>query len=347
MLRFTLAACLLAAFCWAPLPVRADDTLTMVGGSNPTAFFEVLDHVAENAGFYKEQHLIVNKVYAGNPSSCAQLVATGKGDICSLGFEPVLQGYEHGLRLQFFLSRDPRFEHVLGVLDDSPIRTLGDFKGIDIGEISAGSAAELGAVTTLAGAGVKRSDYAFQPIGFGAQAIAALTTKKVAAAAFPYVELASYEVVAHLKFRYFWNPILKDIGDVGYAATPATIQTKGDQLQRFSRAIVEAAVLVRENPRLAAHYFLEGAGVKETPTSLDNETRLLALSQDQLPGVNPASKRIGAIPLLGVGVYNKFLTANGAISKPIPAGDIVTNQFIDFANDFDHPAFIAKAKLMR
>jgi NitT/TauT family transport system substrate-binding protein len=258
----------------------------------------------------------------------------------------IIGGYERGLRLQFFLSRDPRFEHVLGVLDDSPIRTLADFKGVDIGEISAGSAAELGAVTTLEGAGIKRSDYAFQPIGFGAQAIAALTTHRVAAAAFPYVELASYEVVAHLKFRYFWSPILKDIGDVGYAATPATIAAKSDQLQRFSRAIVEAAILVRENPRLAAHYFLEGAGVKETPQSLDNEARLLELSQEQLPGVDPASKRIGAIPPLGVEVFSQFLSANGITSRPVPVDDVITNRFIDFANDFNHAAFAADVRKM-
>ena len=346
MLRFLTAAALAATLLALPRPAPADDTLIMIGGSNPTAFFEVLDHVAQYAGFYAAEHLTVEKQYAGNPSSCAQLVATGKGDICSLGFEPVLQGYERGLRLQFFLSRDPRFEHVLGVLDDSPIRTLADFKGVDIGEISAGSAAELGAVTTLEGAGIKRSDYAFQPIGFGAQAIAALTTHRVAAAAFPYVELASYEVVAHLKFRYFWSPILKDIGDVGYAATPATIQAKGDQLQRFSRAIVKAAILVRENPRLAAHYFLEGAGVKETPQSLDNEARLLELSQEQLPGVDPASKRIGAIPPLGVEVFSQFLSANGITSRPVPVDDVITNRFIDFANDFNHAAFVADVRKM-
>jgi NitT/TauT family transport system substrate-binding protein len=345
-LIFCLAA-LASALALPRVPALADDPLIVVGGSNPTGFFEVLDHVAERAGFFRDEHLAVEKQYAGNPSACAQLVATGKGDICSMGFEPVLQGYERGLRLQVFLSRDPRFEHVLGVLDDSPIRTLGDFKGKTLGEISAGSAAELGAVSTLEGAGLKRSDFSFLPIGFGAAAIAAIASHKVDAEAFPFPELASYEIVGHLKFRYFWNPILKDIGDVGYAATPAVIAAKGDQLQRFARAIVKASILVRVNPQLAARYFLDGAKIKPTDEALQNEARLLELSQDQLPGAVPTSTRIGAIPPLGLEVYTSFLAANNLTSVKVPVRDVMTDRFIGFANDFDHRAFIAYARGLR
>ena len=347
-MRFALLAALFALLLWTPRAARADDTLTVIGGSNPTAFYEVLDHVAERAGFYKDQHLIVNKQYAGNPSTCVQLVATGKGDICSMAFEPVLLGYERGLRFQFFLSRDPQFQHVLAVLDDSPIKTLADFKGAELGEISLGGAAEMGANSTLAGAGLKKSDYTFIPIGFGAQAIAAITTKKVAAAAFPYPELASYEVVAHLKFRYFWNPILRDIGNVGYAATPATIQAKGDQLRRFSRAIVQAAILTRVNPNLAARYFLEGAGIRVTDESAAETKRACWCSpQANSPASIRTNPKIGYIPPLGMEVYTKFLAANGITSVVVPVSAVVTNQFVDYANDFDRKAFIAQAKAMR
>ncbi len=337
-------ACALAA---ARVPAAADDALIVVGGSNPTAFFEVLDHVAERAGFFRDEHLTVEKQYAGNASACAQLVASGKGDICSMGYEPVLQGYDRGLRLQIFLSRDPRFQHVLGVLEDSPIRTLQDFKGKTLGEISAGSAAELGTVATLAGAGLRRSEYSFLPIGFGAAAIAAITSHRVDAEAFPFPELASYEIVGHLKFRYFWNPILKDIGDVGYASTPAVIAAKGDQLQRFARAIVKASILVRVNPQLAARYFLDGAKIKPTDEALQNEVRLLELSQDQLPGAVPTNMRIGANPPLGLEVYTSFLAANNFTSTKVPVSAVMTNRFIGFANDFDHRAFIAYAKGLR
>jgi NitT/TauT family transport system substrate-binding protein len=344
---FVLATLALVALCYAPKPAVADDTLTLIAGAQQTAFFEVLEYVAEGAGFFKEQGLTVNVQFAGNPGNAAQLVAGGKGDICSLALEPVIQGYEKGLRLTAFFSRDPQYEWVLATLADSPIKTLADFKGATLGEYSPGSPAELSTNATLEGAGLKKSDVTYEVIGGGAQAIAALTNHKVAGVAFPNPELAIYKSVAGLKFRYFWNPILKDIGDVGFAATPATIQTKADALKRFSRAMAESAILIRENPELAARYFVHGSGTKETPEAIAAETNLLKLSQDQLPGIDPNSKHIGLMGVRGLGVLTSWLNDNGLTSKVVPVSAISTDAFIAYANDFDHKAFIARVKAMR
>jgi NitT/TauT family transport system substrate-binding protein len=348
--RIALAAafsCALAAYVAPPRAAAADDPVTLIGGSTPSGFFEVLEYVAERAGYFKDEHLTVTTQYAGGASAAAQLVASGHGDIGSLGFEPIIQGYEKGLHLTAFFSRDPRNYNAVGVLADSPIRTLSDFKGKTLGEYSPGSPAEISTNSMLYGAGLKKGDVSYIPIGSGAQAIAALTSGKVAGAAFPYQELASYEVVAHLKFRFFWHPILKDISNVGYAATPATIQTKGDVLRRFARAQAKAAVFVRENPQLAARYFLEGAGIAVTPDSLTNETKLLELSQDQLPAFDPTSKRIGDISLRDWDVFTKWFATNGLTAGVVPVSAVATNQFIAFANDFDHKALIAQVKQLR
>ena len=150
----------------------------------------------------------------------------------------------------------------MAVLDSSPIKTLAGFKGTTIGEYTVGSAGELPANSELAGAGLKRSEYSYIPIGNGAQAISAITSGKVAGVAFPYPELVTYEAVAGLKFRYFWHPILKDIPDATFISSPATLQNKSPLVARFLRAIVKAAILVRENPQLAARYFVIGVGIE-------------------------------------------------------------------------------------
>jgi NitT/TauT family transport system substrate-binding protein len=335
-----------AALVASPRPAAADDSLTLIAGAQQTAFFEVLEYVAEDAGFFKEQHLHVDVQFAGNPGSAAQLVASGKGDVCSISTEPIIQGYDKGLRLQAFFSRDPQYLWVLAVPADSPIHTLADFKGTTLGEYSPGSPAEISTNAMLEGAGLKRSDVTYLVIGGGAQAISALNDKKVAGAAFPYPELAIYEANAGQKYRFFWNPILKDIGDVAFAARPDTIQTKADALGRFSRALAESAILIRENPALAARYFLHGAGVKPTDEALRDETQLLSFSQDQLPGTNPASQQIGLMSALGMGVYAKWLADNGMTAHVVPTSAIVTDQFIAYANDFDHRALIARVKGM-
>jgi NitT/TauT family transport system substrate-binding protein len=341
-----IAGVVLSAFVGAGRPAAADDALSVVSGSFPTAFFEVLGDVAQFGGFYKAEHLNVDIQYAGNPYNAAQLVASGKADICSLALEPIIQGYEKGVHLTAFFARDPHYEFVVGVLADSPIKSLADFKGQSIGEISPGSGAEVSTNNMLAGAGLKKTDFNYIPIGNGAQAIQALTSKRVAGAAFPFVELQIYVVNADQKYRYFWHPILKDISDVGYAATPATIQNKADLLQRFSRANAKAALLIRVNPQLAARYFLQGAGLKITDDALAKETRLLSGTQDQLPGFDPSSPTIGKVSTLGMGFLANFLYQNGLTTQLVPTSAIVTDQFIAFANDFDHKAFIAQAKSM-
>jgi NitT/TauT family transport system substrate-binding protein len=343
---FALAACALAALLACPRPVLADDALTVVGGSTATGFFEVLDLVAQQAGFFKDEHLIVDKQYSGNSSVAAQLVASGKADIGSFALEPVLSGYEKGLKLTAFFSRDPHYFQVLAVLDSSPIKTLADFKGTTLGEYTVGSAAEVPANSELLGAGVKRSDYTYIPIGAGAQAISAITSGKVAGVAFPYPELATYEAFAGLKFRYFWHPLIKDIGDDAFVTSPATIAAKPDVLRRFCRAIVKASILVRENPQLAAKYFVMGSGGRVTDEEIAKQARLLALSQSMLAGYDPDSKRIGEMPLRGIEVLTKFMNDNGLTQQRVPATAVMTNQFIDYANDFDHGAFIAQAKQM-
>jgi NitT/TauT family transport system substrate-binding protein len=338
---------LLCACAGTRSPALADDALTVIVGANPNAFFEVLTNVAERAGFYKEQHLVVTTQYAGSPNIAAQLVATGKGDICGQAVEPLITGYEKGVHLQAFFTRDPHYEFVLAVLDESPIKRLADFKGATIGELSVGSPGEISANATLSGAGLKKSDYSYLPIGTASAGLQAIQSKKVDGVEFPFVELSLYEVEAHVKFRYFWDPILRDVGDTAYAAAPATIAAKGDQLRRFSRANAMAAVLVRENPQLAARYFLEGAGMKVTAETVENDARLLQLAYDQLPGYDPASKRIGYISPIGIGILAKYLYDAGLTHQIVPASAVVTDQFIDAANDFDHGALIARVKRMK
>jgi NitT/TauT family transport system substrate-binding protein len=332
----------------APQPARADDTITAIGGNALPGLYGILEIVAERAGFFKQEHINFVEQYVASPSTAAQLVALGKGDVASISAEAVIQGYEKSLRLQYFFAHAARFSNVLAVPDDSPIRTLADFKGKNIGEINAGSAGEVLAQVVLAGAGLKKSDFTFSPIGLGAQAIEAVADKKVDAVAYPYAEVVPMEVVGKLKMRVFRDPILADVSNAGLASTPATIAAKGEALKRFTRAIVKASLFVHYNPAVSARWFLEAgggaSGGKVTPEGLARQMQELALLQGELPAANPANKRIGAFSLNGMEILSRTLQQYGKTVGLVPAEAIATNAYVTFANDFDHKALIAFAK---
>jgi inhibitor of cysteine peptidase len=331
---------------WAPRPALADDALSVMSGGNTSGIFDVLEFVAGGAGFYKEQHLAVVKEYGGNPSAAAQLVASGKADVASIPVEPVMAGYDKGLRLQFFLSKQARYAYVLAVLADSPITSLAGFKGSLLAETTVGSPGELLAESMLAGAGLRKSDYSFQMTGFGAAGLAAITSKRVDGVAFPSLEIVNDTITAGVRFRVFRHPILNDISDVGFAAAPATIQTKADQLKRFARAIVEAAVFVRANPAAAARLYLQGGGQTVTDEALAKTTRVIALLEDDFPAADPANKRIGLFSPAKMELYATYLADYGFTRAPVPGAALVTDQFIAYANDFDHAAVVKLAQSM-
>jgi NitT/TauT family transport system substrate-binding protein len=325
----------LGAVLYAAGPVYADDTLSVVAGAPTTGFYDLLEDVAAAAGFYKEAHLDVTKNYAGGASAAAQLVASGKIDVCTLSAEPVLEGYEKGLRLRYFLSRQSTYSYVLAVPADSSIRTLADFKGKQIAEPTPASPVEVVVDSLLGGAGLKRSDYSFAPVGYGAANLQALVSKRVDGTSDIYSNLVTNEVKAHVAYRIFRDPILDTIANVGYAALPATIDAKADVLQRFARAIDKAAVFVRADPQAAARIYLKASGERVTDDALADTTRIITLVESELPGADPSSRRIGSVPASGLELYSRELVQYGFATQVVPAATVATNRFIAYANDFD------------
>jgi NitT/TauT family transport system substrate-binding protein len=347
-MRLTAAICgAILALLWIPSPATADDPLTIIIGAQPSAFYQVIDYVAEYAGYYRQQHVAVTLQFAGNASLAAELVASGKADLGAETVYPLIQGYDKGVRLRAFFLRTTRSQYTLAVADDSPIRSLADFKGATLGEYSIGSSVEPYVSAMLLGAGLSRSDFSFISIGNGGAAIQAIASKKVAGAAFPYLELLSYEQSANQKYRFFFNSLLEDIGDSAFIASDATLQAKADVIRRFCRANAMAAIFIRVNPQLAARYFLQGAGIKVTDEAVADEAQMLELARDSLPGSDPMSKTIGTVPPRGMGVLSRFLYQSGLTKQIVPASAVVDDEFTAYANDFDHQAVMAQAKQMR
>jgi NitT/TauT family transport system substrate-binding protein len=336
-------AAALAVASSAPAPAAADDALTVVLGTGLPPLMDTLDLVAQGAGFYRDEHLTIAKIIVPGAAEALEACADNTADICPIGIERMFTGYEIGQHAQLFLAWASRYTYVLAVLDDSPIKTLTDFKGASIGvhELGPQSTGQATVTSMLANAGLKSGDYSFVPIGFNN--LDALTSKRVAGAGFPYYEMIPFQV-AGAKLRIFENPILKDTPSGGYGASPATIRTKSDALRRFARAIVRASLLVRLNPAGSARLMLQTLGKPFTEDDVQLYARELTLWESSLPAADPANKHIGLFPLAGEDAYGKLLADFGLTKAPVPASAVVTNQFNAFANDFDHAAVAALAK---
>jgi NitT/TauT family transport system substrate-binding protein len=344
--RVAALACALLAVVCTGRPAAADDTMSIVTGAPTTGLFDLIEDVAQGAGFYKEAHLIVNKEYSAGAGTAAQLVASGKADVCVLSFDPLLIGYDKGLHLQAFLSRQSRYSYMLAVLSDSPVHTLSDLKGKTVGEPTFGGSTEALVRSILGGAGLKPSDYEITAIGYAAANLEAVVSHRVDATVDIFSNLITNEMMAHVSYRIFRDPILDSIPNVGWAALSSTIDTKGDMLKRFSRAIVKAAVFVRADPQASARIFLQASGQKITDDLLASTTRNITLLEGELPAANPANRRIGLVSPSGLQLYSTYLVQYGFIRQSVPGNAIATDRFIAYANDFDHAPVVALAHKM-
>jgi NitT/TauT family transport system substrate-binding protein len=338
----SLTVCALLLLTCRPAP--ADDTLSVVRDAKTPPLMNALNLIAEGAGFYKDEHLKVSNVLSDGPVDARRICSSGTGDICPVGIEPLVAPAPGGVQLKMFLARISKFGYVIGVPEDSPVRTPADLKGKKIGVHSAtGTSAVFATQSTLSAAGLKPTDYELVTIGLNDQAVGALTSGSVAAAALPLYEMLPF-MVAGTKLRIFRHPTLGDVPNSGYAAAPFVFAAKGDALKRFSRAIVKASLLVRYNPAAAARALLVGDGKGFGDADLRRKTAELTAWEDDLPASDPANRRIGAIPLSGMQAYIQLMADAGVIKSVVPASQVVTNEFIDFANDFDRKLFEQSAK---
>jgi len=329
-------SCAFAILLLTYRPAFADDALSVVKDGATPPLMNALNLIAEGAGFYKNERLTVSTILSNGSLDAAQICSNGKGDICPIGIEPLVTKYDDGIRLMMFLTRASKFGYVIAVPAGSPIRTLADFKGKKVGVHSTtGPSGSVAAVSVLSVGGLKPADYELVTIGFENQALDALTSGKVDAAALPLYELIPF-IVGGTKLRIFRHPTLADAANAGFAAAPSVIAAKADALQRFSRAIVKASLLVRYNPAAAARALLTAGGKPFVDADVLRKTAELTAWEDDLPAADPNSKRIGEVSMTGMQAYIQLLKDVGVTKTAISVAQVVTGQFIAFANDFDH-----------
>jgi NitT/TauT family transport system substrate-binding protein len=329
---------------WPALAADHEAALSVVKDGRTPPLMNTLNLIAEGAGFYKQEHLKVTTIASNGSLEALRVCTSGKGDICPVGIEPLVTRYDEGIHLKMFLARASKFGYVIGVPEDSPIRTLTDFKGKKIGVHStSGTSAVFTTQSSLLVAGLKPTDYELVTIGMDDEAIGRLKSGDVVAAALPVYELIPF-MIAGTKLRILRHPSLGAYANAGYAAAPSVIAAKGDALKHFSRAIVKASLLIRYNPAAAARAMLTADGKPFGDADVRRRTAELTFWEDDLPASDPENRRIGEISMTGMQAYIQLMTDVGITKTAMPVSQVVTDQFIKFANDFDHKSIARYGK---
>ena len=94
-------------------PALADDPLSVILGDSTPPLMNSLNLIAQGAGFYHDEHLLVTTVLVNGTDKVMDACTSGTADICPIGIEAAITAYGQGKQLKMFLTRASKFGYVL------------------------------------------------------------------------------------------------------------------------------------------------------------------------------------------------------------------------------------------
>jgi NitT/TauT family transport system substrate-binding protein len=310
-------------------------------GSQVPSVSTLLVYIAEKAGFLAEEDLDFDVRYTANAPTAMQLVAAGNADIGILTIEPLILGHEKGLRGRMFLVHRHPLNYFIGVPTDSPVQSLSDLKGKNIGVSNMGSAAvpvvKSMMKTVNAEAG---KDYNFVPSGVLDQSVAALKSNRVAAVALWESQYAAFARIGY-PLRFYHHPTLGNYGNNGLVVSEQTIKNKPVAVCSLGRAFIKALIFVREKPLAALRiYWSVNPAAKDSGDPAAAAAAGLREMAYTIKGYHEhkaGQKDFGRMDVEGLTRYVQMYKDEGAKAAP-PIKDLYTDQFVECTNKIDAAA---------
>jgi NitT/TauT family transport system substrate-binding protein len=320
---------------------RSKSLILQVGSQVPSVS-TLLIYIAEKAGFLAEEDLDFDVRYTANAPTAMQLVAAGNADVGVITNEPLILGYDKGLRGRMFFVHQRPLNYYIGVPSDSPIQTLADLKGKNIGISNMGSAAvpvvKSMMQTVNAEAG---KDYNFVPSGILDQSVAALKSNRVAAVALWESQYAAFARIGY-PLRFYHHPVLGNFGNNGLVASEQTVKNKAEALCSLGRSFTRAIIFVRENPLAALHiYWSVNPAAKDAGDPAAAEASGLREIEYIMKGYHEykdGQKDFGRVDAEGLQRYVQMYKDEGVLKEIPPIKDLYTDQFVECTNKVDAAA---------
>lgn len=304
-------------------------------------------YVAQQAGFFAEDGVEVDIRYSSGAPQALQLVAAGQADIALGTIEPLISGYEKGVRGKAFIRLTNKMIYYVAVPAESPIRKAEDLKGAKVGVANLGGAAVAMTRAILRSANAQPGSDTLLPVGIGEQAMTALRTNKVQALGLWSNAYYTLERNGN-KFRYFTHPTLGNYGNVVMMTSDGTLSAKKKQLCGFSRAIAKASLFIVENPSAALRMYWTAVpsakvGTTEADAIRNGMVELVPQIQEFDIGFPPKAK-YGVFDESALAEYVGLLKEQGLTSATPAPSDLVTGAMEACMNGFNNTEVRAKAR---
>jgi len=283
-----------------------------------------------------------------NASAAMQAMLNGQVEFVNMGPAAAILARGKGAPIKSVYMNIRENYNFPVVEDASPISSIPDFKGKTIGVFSYGSQMVKIFKAMLSESGVDpEKDVTFVETGAGAQAITALTSKRVDIWGTWDAQIAAAENNG-LKLRRFTAPSAEKLNwGSGYFVRDDYVKSHPEVITKVMRCVAEGTLFAMTNPEATVRIHWQ-VFPNSKPSGLSDEEAMrqaLHVLQTRLAflKLEPGAKW-GELPPASAADMVSFMRSTGELKDALDPKDLYTNEFVARVNDFDAQAVIKAAK---
>lgn len=291
---------------------------------------------ADTLGYYDELGLDVEFVGTGGSGDAMEQVIAGNLDAGNPSAPAFGEAALVGLEVVNVFTYSSGAIFGIFAPEDGPIKEIADLKGTNIGisEPGGGEVAFLEAALREAGID-PLTEVTFVPIGDGGpETLAALENGSVDAYSTAYNDIFAVQT-AGVYLNDLTPSIYNTFPARGIISTPSRVAEKPEAFQRFATGTAMGIYFCLQNED-ACRDMMRGAipaAFEQNADGISQGDLRFELSLEQVP---PADiERIGAHDVEGTQAFLDLIQSTSADYQAVNAEDVLNDDFIDAANDFD------------
>ena len=311
--------------------IRVAFGLPLGNPSNPFAW------IGKELGYFDEEGIDVEIIStSGNNAQADAMLLSNQIDVGIFGLDPVLLPVASGktipARAVFNVQNRSQYEGI--VLEDSPIKELTDLKGKKVAIPQLGGTLERYLAETLKSVNLSLDDIQFIATGIGVPMAEALKRGDADVGFATRGQIGPIELAGY-KLHYLPRPAFAEQFITGNMVARSDLSPdKEAALKGYLRAYAKSIVFTKENPeaaiRISWKMYPDGK-----PKSVADDKALadaIKVNTDYMAYIDKQNGKWGYMPPDRLQYYAQYL---GVADKIPDLTKYYTNDYIDFANDFD------------